>query len=257
MQYESAFLIRSPELIISKLAILCKNKCLLYVSFGDSGDSFITTILEVNKKDNTVIFYHGPKKNLLERLYTSANIAFRTEHQGIKINFNGKKMAEIRRNGAPAFTMPVPESLTWMEARDFYRIKIPLSKPSFCLLLLNGQEPVKLKLHDISLTGFSVLNESNKISGTMNPNMHFKNCTIVLTDNIVGVVSFEIRHKYLVNQAHIKNTEKIGCKFTEITPAFENSIQSYILEIEREHRQSVAAEYEARALERTPKATLS
>ena len=31
--------------------------------------------------------------------------------------------------------------------------------------------------------------------------------------------------------------EKIGCKFTRITPAFENTIQLYMQQIERENRQ--------------------
>jgi len=226
---------------MSKLAILHKHKCLLNVSLGDNGDSFITTIFEINRKNNNVIFYHAPQKNLIEKLYESTDIAFNTEHQGIKVSFNGKKMAQIRHNGTPAFTMPIPDTLYWVEARDFPRIKIPASTPAFCLLMLNSQEPVKLKLYDISLTGFSVLNNSDEISKIMTPNIHFKHCKLLLPDSNEGIVSFEIRHKCIIQQAEKeKSTEKIGCMFTEITQAFENTIQRYMQQIEREFRQNIS-----------------
>lgn len=242
MTFESAFLIRDPEHIFNKLAILRKNSCLLNVFFGDHGDSFITTILEINKKNNSLLFYHGPKKNEIEKLYKSANIAFKTEHLGIKIAFDGKNLTETLHNGASAFTMPIPDALFWIEARDFHRVKIPVSKPGFCVLMLNDIESINLKLHDISLTGFSILNDSADISRIMHPNIHFKHCKILLQHSNEGLVSFEIRHKYVIKQEYIKRTEKIGCKFTQITQAFENAIHSYMLQIERECRQKHLAQ---------------
>ncbi len=244
MIFESAFLIRNPEQIINKLAILCKNKCLLNVSFGDSGDTFITTILEVNKKDNIVVFYHGPHKKLIDKFYKSADIIFKTAYLGVKISFNGSNLGEIHHNGISAFTMHIPDTLAWVEARDYHRVKIPASKPSFCLLVLNGYEPFRLKLNDISLTGFSVLNDSVDVSKIMNPNIHFKRQQLLLADTNEGIISFEIRHKFIIQREYIKSIEKIGCKFTDITQAFENAIQSYMLQIEREYRQNISAEYE-------------
>ncbi|MDP2901999.1 MAG: flagellar brake protein [Methylovulum sp.] len=246
MIVEPAFLIRSPEQIIHKLVILCRNKCLLNVSFSDSAETFITTILEVNKKDNNVVFYHGPHKKQIEKLYKSLDLAFKTEYLGVKISFNGSNLEEIRHYGASAFRMHIPDSLAWVEARDYHRVKIPASKPSFCLLMLNGRESVKLKLYDISLTGFSVLNDSEEISKIMNPNIHFKDCKLLLADSNEGIVSFEIRHRLLIQREYIKSIEKIGCKFTGITNSFENTIQGYMMQIERGYRQNTSAEYEPR-----------
>jgi len=237
-EYESAFFIRKPELIINKLAILHKHKCLLNVSLGDNGDSFITTIFELNRKNNNVIFYHAPQKKLIEKLYDSVDLTFNTEHQGIKVSFNGNNMTQIRHNGTSAFTMPIPEGLCWIEARDFPRVKIPLLNPAFCLLMLNSPEPVKLKLYDISLTGFSVLNDSEEISEIIVPSIHFRHCKLLLPSFHEETVSFEVRHKSIIKQ-DLKSIDKIGCMFTQITQAFENTIQGYMMQIEREHRQNI------------------
>jgi c-di-GMP-binding flagellar brake protein YcgR len=237
MEYESAFLIHSPEKIISKLSILLRNKCLLTAYFGDNDESFITTILEINKKDNVFIFYHGCKKNLTEQLFNSSKITFKTEYLGAEITFDTIKLEKIHYQGVSAFAVSIPASILWMERREFYRVKSPVSKSSYCQLILKEQEPVSLKLYDISLAGFSMLTDSKEVSDFIIPDTFFEQCKLILADTGEDIISFEIRSKYIMNSENLNGMEKIGCKFTRITPAFENTIQRYILQIERESRQ--------------------
>jgi len=237
MEYESAFLIRSPEKIISKLFILHKNKCLLTAYFGANDDSFITTILEIYIKNNLLIFYHSPKEDAIEQLLNSPKITFKTEYSGIKVAFDAVKLAKIQHQGVSVFAIPIPESILWVEARDFHRVKSPVSKSSYCQLTLQEQEPVSLKLYDISLAGFSMLTDSREVSDLMSLDTSFEQCKLILADAGEDTISFEIRSKYIINPEKLNRMEKIGCKIIRITPAFENTIQRYILQMERENRQ--------------------
>jgi c-di-GMP-binding flagellar brake protein YcgR len=247
MKYESAFLIHSPEQIISKLSILLKNKCLLTVYYGDNyygddyygdnDDLFITTILDIDIKNNLLVFYHSPKKDSIKQLLNSPVITFKTEYLGIKIAFDAINIAKTQHQGVSVFVIPIPESILWIEARDFYRVKAPVSKSSYCQLTLKDQEPINLKLYDISLAGFSVLNTSSENSALMIPDAHFEQCKLILADTGEGTISFEIRSKSIINPENVNRIEKIGCKFTQITPAFENIIHRYMQQIERENRQ--------------------
>lgn len=242
MEFESKFLIHRPDVIINKLSVLRKNKCLLTVNFGDGDDSFITTILDINKENNTIVFYHGPQKDLIERLFHSDSISFKTEYLGIKIAFEGKGMTEICHDGASAFTMPVPTAILWIEAREYYRVKLPIPASSYCQLVMNGPEPITLALCDISISGFSIFNDSSEFSQLMRSGNSFSQCRLILGDLGEGAVSFVIRHKYTMKQQDLKKIEKIGCQFTEITPEFENIIQRYMLQIEREYIQNNLSE---------------
>jgi c-di-GMP-binding flagellar brake protein YcgR len=237
MEYESAFLIDSPEKIISKLSILLRNKCLLTAYFGDNDDSFITTILEIDKNDNVFIFYHGCKKNLIEQLFNSSKITFKTDYLGAEVGFDTIKLEKIHYQGVSAFAASIPTSILWMERREFYRVKSPASKSSYCQLTLKEQEPVSLKLYDIGLAGFSMLTDSKEIADLMIPDTFFEQCKLILADTGEDIISFEIRSKYIINPEDSNRMEKIGCKFTQITPTFENAIQRYVLQIERESRQ--------------------
>jgi flagellar brake protein len=68
----------------------------------------------------------------------------------------------------------------------------------------------------------------------MIPGAHFEECKLILEGTDENTISFEIRSKYIINPNNLNKMEKIGCKFTRITPAFENTVHSYMLQIERE-----------------------
>jgi flagellar brake protein len=239
MEYEdeSAFIIRSPENIISKLGILLKNKCLLTAYFGDNDDSFITTILEIDRKDNIFIFHHGYQENIIEQLLNSPKITFKNKDPGIRVAFDTIRLKKIQHQGISAFAVPIPASILWVERREFYRVTLPFSKSSYCQLTLKDQELINLRLHAISLLGFSMLTDSREVSDLMIPDTHFEQCKLILADRGEDTISFEIRNKYIINPEDLTGMEKIGCKFTRITPAFETTIQRYMQQIEIESRQ--------------------
>jgi c-di-GMP-binding flagellar brake protein YcgR len=237
MEHESAFLITDPAKIAHYLAILLKNKCLLSVCFGDNGDSFITTLFDIDLKKNRLIFYHGPKENTIEQLLGSKKITFKTEHLGIKVAFEAIRLGRIEHQAVSAFAIPIPEAMLWVEARGFFRVKPLAAKPSYCQLALEGQRLISLKLYDISLGGFSMLIDTKEISNLITPDALFEQCKLILADTGEAAVSFQSKRKCVINQENMALTEKIGCQFEQLSPASENTIQRYMQQIERENRQ--------------------
>jgi len=237
MENDSSYLIRNPKLMISNLSLLVKNKCLFSVHFGEHNESFITTIIDFNQKNNSLIFDYGHKEDLNQRLINSTKSTFKTELNGIKVSFDGSGLKKTTHNGEPAFILPVPESLFWMQRREFYRVRPPLSNPSHCQLVLKDRAPITLDLYDISLAGFSMLNVSKEISDLLPPGAHFAQSKLILSELGEGVVSFEVCAKSIINPDKTKKLQKIGCKFTRVTPAFEAVIQRYMQQIEIENRQ--------------------
>jgi flagellar brake protein len=233
MEEQPDHLIRSPQKILSKLAILQKNKNILTAWFGEQGNSFVTTILEVNRKDN-VFICDGCNETMLGQVLNSPKISFKTEHLGALVAFDATNIVKTQYQGFLAFAIPVPASMHWLEQREYYRVKVPMLNPGLCQLTLKGQEPIQLKLHDISIRGFSLMNASDEISELLVPGAQFEKCKLVLENKEEVAVSFEIRNKITINSNNLNKTEKVGCKFTEITPTFENTIHGYMLDIERE-----------------------
>lgn len=234
MENQSNYLISSPGKIVSKLYILSKHENLLTAFFGGSStNSFVTTILEVNQKDNFIIC-DGCDEELLPHLLKSPKVSFKTEHMGALVTFDCSNLRKTEYRGNLAFLMPIPSTLRWQEQREFYRMRMPNQTTSRCQMELNGQGTVAFKLFDISLRGFAMVNTSDEMSELLNAGDQFDKCKLILEDKEEVSVAFEIRGKFVVNANNLNKMEKIGCKFTKITPAFENIIHGYMLQIERE-----------------------
>jgi len=233
----SSFSIQNTKQIISHLSLLVKNKCLLSARFGANNESYITTLLSVNEGNNAVVLDYGPKEDLNQRILNAGKVSFDTDYNGIKVSFAGTELKKITHKGDSAFSMSIPKSLYWMQRREYYRVKSPLSKPSYCQLIVEGREPVNLKLYDISLTGFAMLNVSKEVSDLLIPGTSFSQCKLILSEAGESPISFEICAKYIINPDKPQKIQKIGCKFNKITRSVEEVIQRYMHQIQREDLQ--------------------
>ncbi len=236
MIYDSPFVIHGTEHTIGKLQILFKKKCILNVQYGT--DAFATTIYDINLIDKTLVFYHKPKKSDVRDLVRTDKLIFNADYLGVKIAFEAFRVDEYKEDGLSVFSIPIPDKLLWIEARNHYRIRASDSLAGYCQLSIESYpEPFKCKLFDISIAGFSILIDDPEISALMVPDAYFEHCKILLEQTGEGSVSFQVRSKFTFNSDDIKRTEKVGCKFTQITPAFEDIIHRYMGKIERENRQ--------------------
>ncbi len=233
----SSFSIQNPKQIVNHLSLLLKNKCLLSARFGTNNESYITTLLGIDEASNSIILDYGPKEDLNQRVLNAGKVTFDTEYNGIKVSFTGAALKKIAHKKEPAFGMAIPKSLYWMQRREYYRVKSPLSKPSYCQLRIEGKKPVNLKLYDISLTGFAMLNVSKEVSDLLIPGTTVEQCKLILSDAGEGVISFEICAKYIINPDKLQKIQKIGCKFVKITRSVEEIIQRYMHQIQREDLQ--------------------
>jgi c-di-GMP-binding flagellar brake protein YcgR len=237
MKEENSFSIQNPKEIIRNLLLLYNNKSLIIARCGENNESYITTLLDIDERNNSIILDYGPNEDLNQHLLKSGKVIFDTDYNGIKVSFFGTTLKRVAHKGDPAFHMPIPKSLYWMQRREYYRVKSPLSKPSYCQLIVEERQPASLQLYDISLTGFSMLNVSKELSDLMIPGKLLEQCKLNLFETGEGLVSIEIRHKIIINPDKLQKIQKIGCKFIKLSHPVENMIQRYMHQIQREDLQ--------------------
>ncbi len=237
------YLVRNPKQILTYLKMLSTDRCLVSAIFGEGDkDTFLTAIMDIDEKKQTITIDCGPKEYLNKRLLDSAIIKCSTEYKGIKVQFEGRKIIKSGKPGQPAFTIPIPGSIYWVQRRQFYRIKSPLSKNSYCTITFKESETeekttLNIKLYDLSASGFSILNDTAEFSSQFIPSAEFNNCKLVLEKEEPLIISFDIRHKLPQNPNKPGKTERIGCRLTNQTPRTESTILRYMQNIERELKQ--------------------
>ncbi len=239
----SKYLDYNSKRILSYLKILLKERCLISAAFGiDEKDTFLTAIIEIDEKKQNLTIDCGPKEYLNKRLQSSAIIKFSTEYQGIKVRFEGRQVKKSGNPNQPSFIIPIPNSIYWLQRRQFYRVKSPLSKKSSCIVSFYQPETeeeltIELPLHDISASGFSLINESEEFSELFSPSSKFENCILKLENEEDQPISFEIKHTTLINPNKIQTGVYIGCYITDVTPRMESIIIRYMQNIDREIKQ--------------------
>ncbi|MFI3184584.1 MAG: flagellar brake protein [Methylococcaceae bacterium] len=233
----SPFSIQNPKQISRHLSVLLKNKCLLIARFGANNESYITTLLCINEESNTVILDYGPQETLNQQLLQAPKIDFGTDFSGIEVSFAADALKKTTYQGEPAFSMPLPKSFFWRERREYYRVKSPLSKSSYCQFVLEGREPVNLKLCDMSLTGFAMLNVSKEISDALIPRSSFEQGKLIFSEADESFISFEVRYKHIINPDKPQKIQRIGCQFIQISRSTEETIQRHMQQLQREDLQ--------------------
>ncbi len=237
------YLVRNPKQVLTYLKMLSAERCLISAHFGiEDKDTFLTAIIDIDEKKQTITVDCGPKEYLNKKLIDSAVIKCTTKYKGIKVLFEARKVKKSGKPGQPAFSLPIPGSIYWMQKRQFYRIKSPLSKNSFCTLSFKDTETeeetsVDFKLNDLSACGISILNDSADLSAQLSAFARFDNCILVLENEEQLTIDLEIRNKMPLNPNNPGKTERIGCRIIDATPRAESTILRYMQNIEREIKQ--------------------
>jgi c-di-GMP-binding flagellar brake protein YcgR len=242
MENESDYLINNPKIILEQLYSLFNSKCILSAHFGENNNAYMTAIIEIDAQKKLLKFDCAPTELLNKQLLNASKVLFRTQFEGIKVSFRGKSIKKSPGN-QPAFEMPIPTALFWMQRRQFYRIKMPrFHIDSYCELAVanisSGQdalitETVRYQIADLSIKGFAFFTEVASDNNLLfKRGMVFKDCVLSLNDGYKGNISLTIQDITNI-KPNIPNSElRIGCEFIEIPSACETAIQRYLQNLE-------------------------
>ena len=245
MEKDSDYLVRNPKLITEYLTSIYKNKCILTAHFGEHNASFLTAILELDAKNMTMKIDAAPSEILNKQLLNAVKVLFRTQIDGIKVSFRGKGIKRSLSDGHPAFEMPLPSSIFWMQRRQFFRVKVPMfHSGSYCEIttcrddedLPDGNKKALFRIVDLSVSGFAFMNSDPNYAALFTSDMSFTSCKLHLNDGPDSSVSFVIKSVAEMKVGPTATEQRVGCLFTDISPVFESNIQRYMQTIERQQK---------------------
>lgn len=243
MEKENDYLVRNTKRIVEHLSTIFKSNCIVSAHFGENNSSFLTAIIEIDPKGNVLKVDCAPSELLNKLLLGSSKVLFRTQIDGIKVSFSGKNIKKSKCKDQPAFEMPIPDAIFWMQRRNYFRVKVPLSHTgSNCevRLLKNIDSDIPtlllagLRLADISIKGFALLNSDPLISDDFEIDKEFNDCKLQLHEGPSCNVSFVVKNLSNIKINASTNQQRIGCRLTDLTPTFESAIQRYMQDIERQ-----------------------
>lgn len=232
----SSFRVESRRQIVSILRSVSQRNQLVRMEIKKTGDSAVTSILDVDETDGIVIIDCASSATTNQRFLDSDMVSFETMLDSIRILFSASRVTACQHDGRPALSIAIPEYVIRLQRREYYRVSTPVANPVRCTLQVKDENgdivsSVALPLFNISAGGIGIVDEKKVID--LEDGTYYDNCRI---DFPGGMVTVKLR---LTNTREIslgggKSIRRHGMMFIDPGNATLAAIQRYITKAERD-----------------------
>ncbi len=228
---QSLYQVHSRREILSLLQGIMDQHQLTTMVINGGAEIVVTSILEVDDKNNIVIFDRAQNASLNQRILELHDIEFETTLDKVRISFFASQVKECTQDGQPALCINVPTVLIRLQRREYFRVNTPASQTVYCEIML-PEDAHKVSIVDISGGGVAILDEKRILDTTIGK--EYQNCKIDLGESGLVSVTLQVRNTQDFNLANGKTNRRLGCEFVDMAPGNLNMVQRYIMQLERE-----------------------
>jgi c-di-GMP-binding flagellar brake protein YcgR len=237
---QSPYQVESRREILALLKGFRDKSQLISLMINNGSEAFITSVLDIDDSNNTVIIDSAPGNEANQRIVEASSVFFDGLLDRISIQFSSSKLQRTQFEGRPALQMPVPTSVIRLQRRENYRINTPVSTPVKCLISIEteaGKQNHLFSLVDISCGGIAILDDRNLLDITIGTS--YEVCQVDIPGIGLIDLSLQIRNSQELTLLNGKTTRRIGCAFLNLSNRTLTAVQRYIMKLERERNAKI------------------
>jgi len=234
--YSEQFLKQSPLAVLGVLRDLHKEQVPICITWASG--QFISKILDADPDRLVVDLGSQEYENKAVQRVDSVTIT--AETRGAKVEFTASGLSIGNFQALPAFVMPLPASLWFIQRREYFRISAPLHPAYFGKATLSDKSSMRFRLFDLSLGGMGALLEG-AAPESVKEGQRFSQ--IELDMGGWGQFYFDAQlisiseRKVVDGKNETITTPRLSFRFLNINPAVERELQRIIFSLEREARE--------------------
>ena len=226
------YMLHSRGEIIQKLRQLGKKNSLISLHFGEQ--SMLSTVVDILTDKSLLVLDYGGNEEMNQKLLKHNKATIKTDYDGITAQFSIKDIRKARLQGKASFACPLPESVLWVQRREFYRVRIPLSEVVTCELIHGDNNRTEYPVLDISTGGIALFDANNELE--LEPGNIFHNCKLTMGEHGTAIINLEIRNHILKNPSDPSEGTRCGCAFLNLTGDFESDVQKFINTVDMQQK---------------------
>ena len=209
---------------LSLLNTIQKSNQLISLSFTSLPQHCLTSLLEVNHKENTLLF-DEPNITLSEKLLKSKDEAhFALKINNLPITFKSKITNSHKNNKENYFFTLFPEKIYYPQYREHYRYKIKSNNKVSAKIFLSKTEQLSVQLINISLNGLRI-QLPYSLASMFKKNQLIDDIFIDLPDEKGFSVSTKIKNSQIENNY---TSITLGLQILQQRQNIEKTIQRFI-----------------------------
>lgn len=250
---DQLFHLQKPVEIRGLIYQLIDKRCIFSVRMDNTDKVLLTTILAVANDTQEMLLETSLEAGINAMAGDSSVLHFQTQMDGVEVRFRTGPPVLKEFGLLPAFSVPLPQQVWYLQQRAFFRLKIPSSAPVFCELLLPGDAgdlPVRLQapVMDISVGGVA-LQLPITHADDFPVGATFDLCRIALQGSGDIRVRLQVCYVRPFTDTAGNLSIRTGCRFLDPGQTTQAVVQRYISGIDR---QRITEDLEAIRNSRTP-----
>ena len=231
---EISFDLRGHTEIVFALNELIRRGELVTVSFNSGADLVLTTLLSVDREDDTLVFDWGGSESANGKLLQSGRNFFVAKPDGIKIQFITECVRETTYGGKKAFVTDLPEKIVRVQRRDGYRVVTPVARPLLCHVTVKKGESLTLPIHDISVGGIGLT--LHEVTKSLEAGSALQEVCVQLPEQGEVRCAARVCHVTTHDTLAARPVTHVGLRLENPPHVMQARIQRYIGDLERARR---------------------
>lgn len=237
-QTNSRYAIWSRSEILHILQSVRDQNVLVNLSTEQTGDVFLSSVIDVDPSGNMLIMDPAQNKAVNDRFVRDQRVMFETTLDQVRVYFKAERVWHCLHKGEAGLCMRIPESVVRLQRRDYFRVRLPATRPVLCAVPAQGESGINKWLagvvDDISLGGIAMLFNEGEVAAAHG--MALKGCRFSLPD--IGEIEADLEVRNITSIPLKKGGRKtrLGCQFLALSGAVQAKLQRYIIKLECERR---------------------
>ena len=232
--------VHSRTEILHLMRQIQQRRLLVNLDMPGTRQIVVTSVIAVNESNNTVILDSARGDALNQELMAGKTAEFITHLDGVSITFSTGAVHLIEYDKLPSLRIALPKSLVRLQRREHFRVPLPIANPVKCIVPSRSdedREPITAHIVDIGCGGIAIVERGGRLGSETGQIL--TGCRLLLPNAEPIVTALEVRNSAQIRLPNGAFQTRLGCKFIDLPIAMANHLQRFVMNIERERRDSL------------------
>ena len=211
-----------------------RSSSLAALYYDDENDFILTRLLGVDEQNVWLNISLREADN--RRILPSHKIIFVSSHLQVKVQFIAHHIQNTLFKNKKAFCLPMPNSLLYLQRRDYFRLLVPVKKPLTCVIPAK-QDPAPFKnsptIMDISGGGMALECQENDTE--FQPGKIYSVCNINLPNIGMLTATILVKNIFIITMHNGEVKKRAGCKFIHLNGTMAIMLQRYLTNLQSQN----------------------
>lgn len=231
-QFDPELLVHSPHEVAGHLREIARHRSPVTLYYGGNSAYCVTALLAADVNHAVL---DAPQDAAIRRAVAAApSVTCVAFVDAVKTQFTVDAAPHaIEWDGSPALRVPLPAKLLRLQRRNFFRVRTPKASPPVCEVPVEGAEPLRFDLADLSVGGAAFVATPDGVA--LEAGTRIEGCHVILPDHGDFTATVELRNLTPLPDDP-RARVRLGCRFVGLPGTVESRIQRYINEVQRARR---------------------